>query len=410
MTAIVQVFSSGLLSKGLMALGLVLLMRYLPTGQWADYTFAYALVGIASPMLSTLFNMIFIVGETKRTRRDTASFFAAQVWICTGLIAASCLVWRWEGDLLLAAALLNFTLCLSEFTKTCYQQQLQFARLSLVEFTRSAMFLLGIGGLLALRGERVTASEVLYVQAATMLPLVLPLAWRCLDRSSLWSIRDWGSVLVDLTTQRYRYVTGYYVLLTILGQAAVLLMKGMASEAELANFGAAIRIYGLLMLALHAVLVVQLPAIKQAAGVSGVRAILARHGRTIVPAAAVLAAGAFASPWLLPWIDGGKYPHAPYLLQILCLSVACSYALSPYAHVVMRAGDFRFMFRVMAVVAPLSILGCGCLLVYGGTYAMTWGFVATYLLANLATYYRAQQWLNREAAGEAISEPMRLAA
>jgi len=409
MSAILQVFSSNFAAKILAACGLLLLVRFMPAGQWADYTFAFAIVGIAAPMLSTLINMVFIVGGRERNRHDVTRFFAVQFWICLALIALSPLALPWEGDLLIAAACLNLMQCLSEFAKTVYQQQQRFARLSLIEFSRAGLFVAGIAGLIGIRGGNVTASEVLYVQAATMLPLVLPLALVSIDWRGMFRVSDCIGLAGDLTARRFRHLTGYFVVLTILSQSTILLIKGLGTESQLANFGAAFRFYGLLMLALNAVLVVQLPAIKQAADPAAVRSVLDQHARLVPFFTLLIAVGAIAAPWLMPLVDGGKYPLAPYLFQILSVSVALSFTLSPYANVAMRAGDYRFLMNVQLITAPLSILGCGALLAYGGLYPMAWGLAATYFGSNLAVYLRAKRLLREEETAEGFV-PRRMAA
>lgn len=410
MKSILQVFSSNLAARILMACGLLLLVRYLPAAQWADYTFAFALVGIAAPMLTALFNMVFIVGDSDRTRHDATRFFSAQLWICLALLAASPLAYPWEGHLLMSAACLNLMQCLSEFAKTCYQQQQRFSRLSLIEFSRAALFVVGIGGLIAMRGESTTASDVLLVQAATMVPLVLPLMVSAIDWRGLLRFNEAFQLLGDLAARRFRHLTGYYILLTLLGQSTIMLLRGLGSELELATFGTAFRFYGLIMLALNAVLVVQLPAIKQAADPQSVRSILQQHRRLAPWFTLLIAAGAIASPWLIPLIDGGKYPAAPGLFQILSVSVAISFVLSPYSIVTMRAADYRFMFRVMLLTTPLSIAGCGLLFQVGGSYAIAWGFVATYLASNLAIYLRARRLLQDEESVANSSETLPMAA
>src|SRR5665648_379128 len=80
MKTIVQVFSFDLVSKILIGLFSIILIRYMPAVEYAKYTFAIAIIVVVSQTLASSFNRIYIVGyEHFNLKESHLSFLGCQL-------------------------------------------------------------------------------------------------------------------------------------------------------------------------------------------------------------------------------------------------------------------------------------------------------------------------------------------
>ncbi|KAF0100133.1 MAG: polysaccharide biosynthesis protein [bacterium] len=396
MRAFAQVFSFDLISKVLLGgLGIVLI-RYMPSGEYATYTLLLSLVAFATQGVSATFNRLYILTGGKGGSGDAWPALGLQGMLI-GLLAILGLpligTLGVGYGLALALVLAN---CASEFAKTCYQRELAFARFSLIEVSRSALFVAIALLLIWQYGDGVTAYAVLGVQAASLL-FVAWFALRGRLAGSAASVAGSVRYARRFADRKYFGLFAYFFVVGLFTQADIFMLKIVGDELMLATYGSAFRYYSILSLALGAVHVVLLPMIQRAGGAADLLAILARHRRLLLLFATGTALAAWLSGWLIPWIDAGKYPQATATFRVLCISAVISFAFSPHANLLLRYEAFRFL--ALAIVAALVAHVALCLLLipsYGAVGAAISTAVSA-ALANAAFYLRAHRLTLRDA-------------
>lgn len=356
MRAVFQVFSFDLASKALLGILGMLLIRYLPQAEYAAYTLALSLVAFSSQSLVASFNRIYIVAYKKlRLKNTEIAFLALQLLLIAGLILLGIPLSFSLGSLYWIIAALAAATCLSEFSKTFFQQDLKFLTFSLIEFFRSVLFFCCTLLLVYLQQRKLTASAILLIQTVVLLGV----SWRALGKK-LTGLKSAGFSEItrfsrEIIKGEYRYLFAYFFILGIFTQTDIFMLGILGDNNMLATYGSAFRYYSILSLALGSVHVVLLPMIQQASNDRELFEVFAKQKKMIlifIPA--VLLAGWLAQ-WVIPFIDNGKYPGAVLSFRILCVSAIISFAFSPHVNLVMRFERFGFLFRLICIALILNV-------------------------------------------------------
>jgi O-antigen/teichoic acid export membrane protein len=391
--AVIQVLSFDVLSKAMLATTMLLIIRYLPDSEYASYTLAMSLVGVLATTISSVFNRIYIVGHHETGEQGMAeTFFGAQCMCWLALFVLTLPLAPWFGGLQLFIGLLILATCLSDFAKTFYQRELAFWRLSVVELLRTSLFLVATGVLILFVPRDLDAWHILLVQAVTMLAIVLAVFSGQLHYRRIFAFGRIRQLLIDLGVRDYKYVIGYFILVAVLSNLTIFLLKLLTDDYQLATFGSAMRYYNLLSLALGAVHVVLLPAIQKLQSSEELEHVLAQHRRLVLPFAALVLVAGVASYWGIPLVDRGKYPNAIPVFQILAASAVVSFAFSPYINVLLKMGDFKFIFWLMAIGLIANLAVSSVLIADYGVIGAAWGFALGMSAINVIVYRRASAY------------------
>jgi O-antigen/teichoic acid export membrane protein len=376
MRRFLQVLSADFLAKAVLGLVAVALIRYLDPQVYATYLFGVAAATVAAQTLAASFNRIYIVGyERLALARRAAPFLGMQLaWI--GAAAAVGALWRQHfGGAYGAAVLLAFA-------KTFYQQQLRFRRYSAIEIARALMQAAGIAALLAVFSRQIRAEAILQVQAfallaASVLALSSSIAW-----PGVFSVGEWKRLSRQIVVGRYGTLLAYFALLAVFSQIDVFMLKLLAAPVVLAAYGAAARYYALLSLALGAVHAVLLPSVQAARGAEQMQALYRRHLTLVLIFAPTVAALAVGSGWLLPWIDGGRYPDSIPAFRILALSSVVSFACSPHVNLLLKLERFDFLLKLLVLASAAALALHGSLI---PRYGAVGAAVATLIASAMVT-------------------------
>src|SRR5262249_5797348 len=96
--------------------------------------------------------------------------------------------------------------------------------------------------------------------------------------------------------------------------------------------------------------------------------------------------------WMIPWINGGKYPESIVVFQILAASLVISFACSPHINMLFKIGDYRFVFWLMVFGVFLTGLSSVVLITVGGVLGAAWGVFGGMGAINLVVYRRAKPY------------------
>ncbi|OGJ67188.1 hypothetical protein A3J34_00865 [Candidatus Peribacteria bacterium RIFCSPLOWO2_02_FULL_51_10] len=392
MKAVFQVFSFDLASKVLLGILGMLLIRYLPQAEYAAYTLALSLVAFSSQSLVASFNRIYIVAYQKlRLKNTEMAFLALQLLLIAGLILLGIPLSFSLGSLYWIIAALAAAYCLSEFSKTFFQQNLKFLTFSLIEFCRSLLFFCCTLLLIQLQKHELTAGAVLLIQTAALLGV----SWWAIGKK-LTNLQSAGFLEIarfssEIIKGEYRYLFAYFFILGIFTQTDIFMIGILGDDSMLATYGSAFRYYSILSLALGSVHVVLLPMIQKASNDQELFEVFAKHKKMIlmfIPA--VLLAGWLAQ-WAIPFIDNGKYPGAVLSFRILCVSAIISFAFSPHVNLIMRFERFRFLFRLICMALALNVAINMLLIPEFGAAGVAFATLISAAAVTIPIYFRSKK-------------------
>lgn len=374
---VILVFSADLASKILLGLTWLLLIRYLPPEEFALLTLATSVATVASQMLGSSINRIYILDSSGNGDPGPLVLFQAGALLLLAIAGLPFSGVLPDGVYLLTV-LLALGMLLSDFGKTMYQKQLKFSAFSFIELVRSALVSAALILLLLQFGSGVRTWQVIAVQAAALWLLSLFVISRHLALREALDVRRGAAILKPVFGNGHGYLFAYFFALAFFSQVDIFLVKVLAGPETLASFGTAARYYQLLSLALGAVHAVFLPTMQQLETRQALDDFLARHFRMLLVFAPVVGVCALAAPWVMPWIDFGRYPDAVPTFQILCLSVIISFAFSPHVNLVFTHRRFRFLLLLIVVALAINI-GLGLMLIpaYGGQGAAVATLIAS---------------------------------
>lgn len=395
MKAISQVFTFDLLSKVILGVSAAAIIRYMPKMEYAQYTLALSVAGFVSQILASTFNILYVVGDHRvGTGDSTAPYLGFQlVAVIVFAILGLPLLHTVGGIYVLIVALVAAS-CLSDFSKTIYQKEMKFLHFSIIEGARAILFAIGV--LLLLHSVRydLKAWYILLLQAAAMLPSTFVVFWSRVEVRDIFHLRSAWRLASHVIKGDYRFLFGYFAILALYSQTDVFLMKILAGDVELAVYGSALRYYMLLLLALGATHAVLLPSIKTAKDIWELHGIIHQYRKMLFWFVPIVILGAWASGWIIPWIDQGKYPGAVLVFRILAVSSLVSFAFSPYVSIVIRHEEFRFLFLLILSTFAFSLALNGLLIPRLGGVGAALTNLFSYGFLNGLIYRRASRRLD----------------
>jgi O-antigen/teichoic acid export membrane protein len=393
MRTFMQVFVLDVLSKAILGLTTVFLIREMPNAEFASYTFAYSMVILISQIIAATFNRMYILGGDGNASQDTVeTFIGAQLWSCAVVVLLTLPCVLIMSHLYLSSILLLIGFLFSDFAKTYYQQKRGFFKLSMVELARAGFFLIGLFGINLLLRHELTATQAIAMQGLIMLFIALAVLTRRIRPRQLLNFRNAQRLLKTVLTGEYRYVVGYFILVAVLSSLTVCLLKILRTDYELATFGSAFRYYNMMSLCLGAVHVVMLPTIQQTKDNHELKVLFTRH-RKILPLFAVgVLIAVIGAHWMIPWINGGRYPESVGVFQILAASLVISFACSPHINMLLKVGDYRYIFWLMVLGVSLTGLSSAALITVAGVLGAAWGVFGGMGAINLLVYRRAKPY------------------
>lgn len=356
MRPFIQVLAFDVLAKLALAAVTIALIRFMPVGEYALLTLAVSAAGLAAQVISAGINRIYIIGYDRYALAGKLeALLAMQVFgVAAVALVAAPLAGAFNG-LYPAATALACAMAISEFSKTYYQRELRFAPYSGIEVGRTTAQGIAVAGLLFLYGDTLSAKAVVWAQSAALAiafgaALSPVLRWRRLADVS--SVRE---LLRDISSGPYVLLFAYFSVIAIFSQVDVMIVRWLGDDQVLASYGAALRYYGLLSLALGAAHAVLLPAIQQARSPREIDRLYAQHFRLVLAFAPVVALVGAAAGWVMPWVDQGRYPESVAAFRVLALSAVVSFAFSPHVNMLLKLERFRFLVVLVTLALGVNV-------------------------------------------------------
>ncbi|MCH8829828.1 MAG: polysaccharide biosynthesis C-terminal domain-containing protein [Planctomycetes bacterium] len=359
MKSVLQVFAGDFTAKVLLGLAGLALIRFLPPVEFALFTLATVISAFVVQGMTGNLNQLFLVGRKQLGLDESAqTLLGMQLWLIAILaVLAVPFVLLMPSMALLYGLVVALTTanCLLEFSKTFYQQQLKFVSFSLIEFSRTLLFVGALIALIVAMGDSLAAWHVLLLQSVCVMGVVLIAFGRHLQWSSLLRLRDVLQLTRRVFCSRYLFMLGYFFGVAMLVRIDVLMLGLLDGEFQLATFGASFRYYTILMMMLAALHTVFLPLTQRVTTRGELRTLFRKQQKLVAVVVPVIVVGAWASAWIIPWIDRGKYPETVAVFRVLSLSAIVSLICSPRANLLLKYGSFRFLFTICAGAILLNV-------------------------------------------------------
>jgi O-antigen/teichoic acid export membrane protein len=391
MNAFVKVIVCDIVSKAMLGSSVLLLIRLLSPHEYASYAYTLALVTVISQTVSGSLNRIYIVSTNTPSSNASSDLFPlAHVWGCLALFPLALPFLPSDPSIWCLTLLLSVVMCLYEYARTFYQSQRHFRSFAFIDLLKSSN-LLGALLILPLLGARpicaclVLSCQLLVMAVSLWAVLRHLLAPLCI--SNLWPALR---LFLFTVTGKYKYVTGYIVLVATLSNLPLFLLRLLSDDERVATFAVAFRVYNLLSLVLVGIHAVLLPTIQNCARPTDLEPILSSHRSAAPMFGCLLVLFASTSHWFWPLIDNGNYPDGPLVFRILCLCLFASFILSPYINVLVVAKDFRFVFWTMLAGVLSTGLLSTLLILSWGIVGAALAFVIGATTINAVIYFRSK--------------------
>jgi O-antigen/teichoic acid export membrane protein len=353
---ILLVLSSDLVSKILLGLVWLLLIRHLPPQELALLTLATSVAVVASQTLGASINRIYILSSPEVNTGDPTPLILFQLCVLFllgigGLPFSEVL----PGTAYVLTLLLASGILLSDFGKTVYQKQLKFSIFSMIELARSTLVATALVVLVMQLESGVRAWQVLAIQALALWVVSVIVMNRHVRLKQALNLARCTGLLKSAFQAGQGYLFSYFFVLAFFSQVDIFMIKVLSDIDTLASYGSAARYYQLLSLALGAVHTVFLPTMRKLQSREAQEVFFARHFRMLLVFAPAVGIFAVLANYVLPWIDLGRYPEAVPTLQILCLSAIISFAFSPHVNLVFTHHRFRFLFILILIALGTNV-------------------------------------------------------
>jgi O-antigen/teichoic acid export membrane protein len=388
----VQVLSFDILAKLALGAVTIALIRFMPVEEYALLTFAVSAAGLAAQIFSAGVNRIYIVGFDRHALADRVEALLALQLIGVAAVAllATPFASSFKG-IYHAAAVLAGAMVISEFSKTYYQRELRFARYSGIEIARTAAQGVAVGALLLAFGDGLDAVAVVWAQAGALTlafcaALCPVLRWRRLANVS--SVR---ALVRDIAAGPYALLFAYFSIVAVFSQLDVVMVRWLADDQVLASYGAALRYYALLSLALGAVHAVLLPAIQQAHSGQELDRLYAQHFRLVLVFAPLVVLAGVLAGWVMPWVDHGRYPDSVTAFRVLAISAVVSFGFSPHVNLLMKLERFRFLVALVALALGVNVVMLLLLVPRYGSIGASVGMLIAAACVTIPIYFESRR-------------------
>lgn len=396
MRSVVKVFSSDVVSKVLLGGSGILLIRYMPEGEYAVYTLCFSIISIVSQFLTGTFDRIFVVGFNRFKINDRIpNFLLLEVAILTLLLLIAFPFAGSVESLYPLLALLSFATCIYQFIKVTFQQEMKFSKIFLLELSRAIIFSLSIILLIFTFRYGVKASWVILAQSFGLIMISLVFFSRIKIPLNKFSLADGFELGCAIFKGVYSYLVAFVFAASFFSQINILMLSAMTDSYSVASYGSAYRYFSLLCMLLTAVHVVMLPTVQRVDSHEKMLAIYRDFSKFACCVTPFILLGMKVSAWLMPLVDGGKYPQSITIFQLLSVSALLSFWLSPHINILMKTEDFRFLFSSHLIGLLLFFCLNLVLIPHLSGVGAAVSHLISYFFINMVVFLRSKKILMR---------------
>ena len=250
-----------------------------------------------------------------------------------------------------------------------HQAHLSFARAGWIGVGRGAtLIVVGIAAIVGTIGQgAVTAGAIAVTTVVLGLVVCAPML-----RDSLGGALDAG--ISREFGRESAWLTLFYLASAGFAYADLFIVAGFLNADAVASYGAALRYVSIILGPLPALLAVMRVRTSQSDLVDSATAqvdlLLRWVKQSIIPATVVVGIAAIGAPFVIPLIDGGRYPHSIGVLEFMLLPAWLNYMTLPSADLLMTQKRYSLMGAIYVGLLIVQLFVAGGVATFAGVVAV----------------------------------------
>lgn len=402
MKTIFKVFSADMAAKFVAMVTSILLIRYMSDTNYAAYTIFVASTNIFSQIAISSFGKMYIVDHAKLKGKEStllsmemmlSILIAGVFWYIQPVVRSNILV----------LVLLMVSTCIFSYARVLYQQQCKFRVYTILEIIRvTSFFVLVVGGHYFIKIE-LSALVVIIFQIISLM-LCIPFLNKKKTMIDLFNKPDYKSLFGFIFEKEQLYLFAYAALMAILLQIDVLALKTWSSDYYVSTYSSALKYYNMMLLLLNTVNSVLLPKITSEGNYKEIKKMYKQQDILSFILIGGIAIAIIVAPFILPIIDGGKYPEAIGVFRILCISALLSFWGSPYNNLLIKEKKYFSICIRFIIGIIVAIAGNYFLIPRAGVVGTAIITLISYGIVNLSSRVQAKKIINKKIKEAAIND------
>ena len=170
------------------------------------------------------------------------------------------------------------------------------------------------------------------------------------------------------------WLTIYYLASAGFAYADIFIVAGFLDDDAVASYGAALRYIAIILGPLPALLAVMRVRTSQSDIVDSAEAQAGLLGdwikRTILPVSLAIGVAAAAAPFVIPLVDGGRYPDSVPIFEFMLLPALINYATLPGGNLLMTQKRYPLLAGLYGSLLVVQLIAAGGVATFAGVVAV----------------------------------------
>lgn len=394
MKTIFKVFSADMAAKIIAMITTILLIRYMSDTNYAAYTIFVASTNIFNQIAISSFGKMYIVDHNSLEGKESTLLFV-EIILSILIVGVFWFIQPVVRSNVFALVLLMVSTCVFGYARILYQQQCKFRIYTILEIIRVTSFLSIIVGCHYIVKTELSSILVIIFQTVSLI-LCIPFIWKKKTKINLLKKKDFKSLFKFLLQKEQIYLFIYATLMAVLLQIDVLALKTWSTDYNVSTYSSAFKYYNMMLLLLNTVNSVLLPKISSEEDYKIIKKMYKQQDILSFVLLIGIIAAIIIAPYILPIIDGGKYPKAIGVFRILCVSAILSFWGSPYNNLLIKEKKyFSICIRfIMGIV--VAIVGNYILIPAVGVNGTAIVTLTSYGIVNISSRVHAKRIINEK--------------
>lgn len=170
------------------------------------------------------------------------------------------------------------------------------------------------------------------------------------------------------------WLTLYYLASAGFAYADIFIVAGFLNDEAVASYGAALRYIAIVMGPLPSLLAVMRVRTSQSDVIDSAATQVDMLGRwlrrSILPVSGLIGAAAIAAPFLIPLVDGGRYPDSIPIFELMLVPALINYATLPSPGLLMSQKRYPLLAGIYVSLLAVQLLAAGGIATVAGVVAV----------------------------------------
>ena len=370
----------------------ILLIRSMSDTNYAVYTIFVASTNIFNQIAISSFGKMYIVDYSVLKGKESTLLFI-EILLSVIITGVFWFIQPAVRSNIFLLILLMVSTCIFAYSRILYQQQCRFKMYVILEIIRVTSFLvLVIGGYLCKKND-LSAISVIIFQTISLISCI-PFLTRKKIKIHLFRKPDFRPIFDFLFKKEQLYLFAYAALMAVLLQVDVLALKTWSSDYNVSAYSSALKYYNMMLLFLNTVNSVLLPKISSEENYLKIRKMYRQQDMLSLVLFVGVGIAMWIAPYLLPIIDGGKYPESIGVFRILCISAILSFWGSPYNNLLIKEKKYLSICSRFTIGIIIAILGNYILIPRFGSVGTAIITMTSYGIVNISSRIHAKIIIN----------------